>query len=60
VILPGPDYPRRQRPALSSDHRWAFLHIQVATDAADFDRWAALDFGFDRNHRPRGVVEILL
>jgi hypothetical protein len=60
VILPGPDYPRQQQPARASARRWPFLHVQVAGDEADFQRWAVVDFGIDRDGEPRGVVELLL
>jgi hypothetical protein len=59
VILPGPDYPRQQLPALVGRDRWPYLHIQVAVDVVDFEQWATLDFGLDRNNIPRGVVEIV-
>jgi hypothetical protein len=60
VILPGPEYPRQQQPVLASGQRWPFIHVQVAVDDADFQKWASVDFGLDQRARPRGVVEILL
>jgi hypothetical protein len=61
VILPGPDYPRDQ-PSANADEEllWPFLHILVAADDEDLDRWILQDFGTDRYLRPKGVVEVIL
>ena len=61
VILPGPDYPRWQRrtddePEVS----WPFLHVLVAADDDDLERWVSEDFGTDRLQRSKGVVEVIL
>ncbi len=60
VILPGPGYPRQGRKLDSDELVWPFLQIIVAADAADFEAWAARQFGTDRRKRPKGVVEVLL
>ena len=60
VILPGPDYPRQQQPALALALSWPFLHVQIADDEMDLRQWAVVDFGTDRNHNPRGLLEIIL
>jgi hypothetical protein len=60
VVLPDPDH-HRQRPGLGSDELvWPFLQIIVAADDADFEAWAARQFGTDRTRRPKGVVEVIL
>ena len=60
VILPGPGYPRQGRKLDSDELVWPFLQIIVAADNADFEAWAARQFGTDRRRRPKGVVEVLL
>ena len=60
VILPDPDYPREARAARQGIVPWPFVHVIIATDEADFERWASADFGLDRSGIPRGVVEIEL
>ena len=60
VILPGPDYPRDQSPVSEEKTAWPFLHIVVAVDEADLERWAIDDFGRDRMLRRRGVLEMTL
>ena len=60
VLLPGPDYPRDQPSAGEGERLWPFLHVLVAADAADLERWAFEDFGTDRDLRPKGVVEVIL
>jgi len=60
VILPGPGYPRQGRKLDSDELVWPFLQIIVAADTADFEAWAARQFGTDRRKRPKGVVEVLL
>jgi hypothetical protein len=59
VVLPGPEYPRREPTCEEQLARWPFLQILVATDEADLEEWSLADFGTDRNRRPKGVVEIL-
>ena len=39
---------------------WPFLQILVAADEGDLERWAADDFGTDRDGRRKGVVEVIL
>jgi len=39
---------------------WPFLHILVAADDDDLDRWILQDFGTDRYLPPKGVVEVIL
>ncbi len=60
VILPGPDYPRRQQSATDEETIWLFLQVLVAADDEDLEAWAMRDFGTDRQRRPKGVVEVLL
>lgn len=60
VVLPGPDYPRQGRRLESDELVWPFLQIVVAADDADFEAWAARQFGTDRRKRPKGVVEVTL
>ncbi len=59
VFLPGPAYFRQAR-RLDTDAIWPFLQIMVASDDADFEAWAALQFATDRRGRPKGVVEVML
>jgi hypothetical protein len=60
VILPGPDYPRDQRPVGEEETHWPFLQIFVADDDADLEAWAFQDFGTDRDFHKKGVVEVIL
>ena len=60
AILPGEDQPHQGEVALDSRDRWPLLHVQVAMDEADLERWALEDFGFDRKYKPRGVLEVEL
>jgi hypothetical protein len=61
VILPGPDYPRGQRRADEEPEvSWPFLHVLVAADDDDLERWVTEDFGSDRHLRSRGVIEVIL
>jgi uncharacterized protein DUF6932 len=60
VILPGPQTIPTGQSAVEMAKRWPFVHLIVATDEADFERWALHDFGIDRDQRLRGVVEIRL
>jgi hypothetical protein len=60
IILPGPGYPEREKPAIEAVALWPFIHLTVAADDADVETWAVLDFGTDRDLRPKGVVEVLL
>jgi hypothetical protein len=48
--------------ALPSDEEihWPFLHVLIAADEADFQRWANEDFASDRDDRRKGIVEVLL
>ena len=39
---------------------WPFLQILVAADEGDLESWATADSGTDRQHRPKGVVEVIL
>ncbi len=59
VFLPGPAY-FRQAQRLDAETAWPFLQIMVASDDADFEAWATQQFGTDRRHRPKGVVEVML
>lgn len=43
-----------------ADLIWPFLHIHVALDISDLERWSAYDFGIDRHQRFKGVVEVEL
>jgi hypothetical protein len=61
VILPGRDYPRDQPRAVGEDDvSWPFLHVLVAADDDDPERWISEDFGTDRLLRSKGVVEVIL
>jgi hypothetical protein len=48
--------------ALPSDEeiKWPFLHVLIAADEADLQRWADEDFGTDRQDRRKGIVEVIL
>jgi hypothetical protein len=59
VLLPSRD--ERQRETMfEGEPTWPFLQILIAADDADLERWAADDFGTDRNGCPKGVVEVVL
>jgi hypothetical protein len=61
VMLKVGNYPRDQ-PSANADEEslWPFLHILVAPDDDDLDRWILHDFGTDGYLRPKGVVEVIL
>jgi hypothetical protein len=60
VILPSLATLTDPRYGQIADAVWPFLHIFVAVDDPDFDRWAEDDFAADRRGRRKGVVELLL
>ena len=59
VILPPAGFPLSG--ALEETERlWPFIHVIVATDQADLEKWARVDFSTDRKGVIRGVVEFVL
>jgi hypothetical protein len=42
------------------DLAWPFLHIFVAVDELDFERWGEEDFATSRRKHRKGVVELVL
>lgn len=60
AVLPSEGYSRQSGPIKPMAEQWPFLHVELAADEADFERWAQRDFGFDRNRNPRGIVEVIL
>ena len=60
VVLLLPQDERLQEKMFEGELTWPFLQILVAADEADLERWAADDFGTDRNGCPKGVVEVIL
>jgi hypothetical protein len=60
VVLLPPRDEKRQETMFGGELAWPFLQVLVAADDADLERWAADDFGTDRNGCPKGVVEVVL
>jgi len=60
VALPGAGYPRGELACSEQEARWPFLQVFIAVDDSDLVEWSLQDFGTDRNHRVKGVVEVLL
>jgi len=60
VFLPSPGYFEQEQRLDADELIWPFLQIIVAADDADFEAWAAHQFGTDRRGRPKGVVEVNL
>lgn len=56
VILPGENFSLPD----NQEVLWPFLHVLVAADEADLRRWVDEDFGTDRAHRRKGIVEVIL
>lgn len=59
VVLPGADYPRGEPTLDQQETRWPFLHIFMAVDEVDVEKWCLRDFGIDRHRQAKGVVELL-
>lgn len=60
VILPGLNYPRGETVPDEPEVAWPFLHVLVAVDDEDLERWALHDFGTDYDGIRKGVVEAIL
>jgi hypothetical protein len=60
IVLLPPEDERRQETMFEGEPTWPFLQILVAADEADLERWAADDFGTDRDGFAKGVVEVIL
>ena len=59
VVLPGADYPHGEPALDQQEARWPFLHIFIAVDEVDVEKWCLRDFGIDRHRQAKGVVELL-
>ena len=60
AILPGERSAEHLELILTKPEQWPFVHIVVALDEADLERWAQVDFGIDRAGNHRGILEIKL